>query len=549
MPRRSLSQGSFFDPQFVRPACLEPGTVPWLLARYRHMLFPTWLTEGWRGEGRLGRDAWPAVVLLTLLLLRWIGEGMSRRGSCRRAANDLEWRAAMGLACDVAPPDERTVRDFEAFLRERHPRMGVRRYLLLHEHLVRLALQEGIGSQAPLWATDSTPMWCYGDVLDTVRLLGDGLRQLGGRWARATRASLSEVAGRWSMPLLLAKSTKGFFKVDWREAGTRSTVVNELAGMALRTVEWVRAHLHEARPNLRKGLLHQCASLMRVVRDDLETDKQGRLVIAEKVTRDRLISLTDPQARHGCKSAKSRFNGFKLHMLGDLVSGLILSVTVASGNEHDGAFAHRLIRRAKELVRQIEQVLGDAAYGGEQMRSEIRSQLGVKLLTPPVVNAKVSEGTSAKTNFAINFETWTVTCPNGVETKDCKIVTHGDYHLPTRRFAWPREACASCPCRGGCHPGARTGHRLLLHPLEKELREHRLEWEDPKIKELYRRRGEYERLNFEVVRHGGRRARSWGLEAANFQAHAIVAVCNLKLIAVALAQKEKKRVQVGQAAA
>ena len=80
------------------------------------------------------------------------------------------------------------------------------------------------------------------------------------------------------------------------------TVVADLAATAIRTVEWVHAHLHEARANLRKGLLHRCASLMRVVRDDLEADAQGRLVIAEKVARDRLISLTDPQARHGRKS-------------------------------------------------------------------------------------------------------------------------------------------------------------------------------------------------------------------------------------------------------
>ena len=264
MPLRSLSQGSFFDPSFIRPSCLQPGSVPWLLARHRHLLFPSWLTEGWRGEGRLGRDSWPAVVLLTLLLLRWASSGMSRLESVKRAANDLEWRAAMGLACDINPPSERTVRDFEAFMQERHPRLGQRRYLLLHEHVVRLALQQGIGSGDPLWATDSTPMWCYGDVLDTVRLLGDGLRQLGGRWARATRTPLATIADLWTMPMLLAKSTKGFFKVDWREASARDVVVAELAKSAIRTVEWVHAHLHEARANLRKGLLHHCASLMRV---------------------------------------------------------------------------------------------------------------------------------------------------------------------------------------------------------------------------------------------------------------------------------------------
>ena len=42
MPSRSLSQVSFFDPEFVCPSCLVPGSVPWLLARHRSMLFPPW---------------------------------------------------------------------------------------------------------------------------------------------------------------------------------------------------------------------------------------------------------------------------------------------------------------------------------------------------------------------------------------------------------------------------------------------------------------------------------------------------------------------------
>ena len=104
VPRRSLSQSSFFDPEVVTPECLERGTAPWLLARYRRALFPLWLFAGWRGEGRLGRDAWPAVVLMTLCVMRWNEEGMSRRAACRRARTDLQWRAALGLSCDRPRP-------------------------------------------------------------------------------------------------------------------------------------------------------------------------------------------------------------------------------------------------------------------------------------------------------------------------------------------------------------------------------------------------------------------------------------------------------------
>jgi hypothetical protein len=189
MPHRSLSQTSFFDPEVVQPDCLEPGTVPWLLARFRSTLFPTWLFAGWRGEGRRGRDAWPAVTLLTLLFLRWSEDGTSRLGSTKRARTDVCWRAALGLHLQTHVPDEKTLREFEAFLLTRHPDCGTPRYLLLHEHIVRLCLTEGVVGDKPVWATDSTPMWCYGAVLDTIRLLGDGTRMLVQQWAKATALS------------------------------------------------------------------------------------------------------------------------------------------------------------------------------------------------------------------------------------------------------------------------------------------------------------------------------------------------------------------------
>lgn len=77
------------------------------------------------------------------------------------------------------------------------------------------------------------------------------------------------------------------------------------------------------RPGLRKALLRRGRHLLRVVSDDLETDAQGQLVIAERVAADRLVSITDPEARHGRKSKSQTFHGFKVRLLGDVVSGLI----------------------------------------------------------------------------------------------------------------------------------------------------------------------------------------------------------------------------------
>ncbi|MBW2536116.1 MAG: transposase [Deltaproteobacteria bacterium] len=530
MPLRPLNQTSFFDPEFACPDCLDTGTVPWLLARFRSKVFPAWLFVGWRGGGR-GRNAWPAVVLMTLVLLRWTEEGMSRRASVKRARKDAEWRAALGIALDGAVPSERTLRDFESFMARQHREVGQPRYLLFLVHVVRLCVGAGIVDNDAVWAGDSTPMWCYGAVRDTVRLLGDGLRMLGRQWAKATRRSFEAVAASWELPWLLAKSTKGGLNVDWRDADARAEAVSRLAGDTVRVVEQIRKRLEETRPSFRKGLLRRLRALLQVVGNDLEADEEGRLVVARHVASDRLVSMTDPQARHGRKSKSQTFKGFKLHLVGDVVSGLIASLTVAPGNVHDNRPAPRLIRRAKELFDSFERFLGDTAYGAAELRVTVRDTLGVEILAPPPPARRSTKKLFVKSDFIVDLDAWTATCPNDVTTDEWTTVRSDGKTRP--RFAWPAQACKSCPLHEQCLGKQRGRRRLILHQYERELRALRAEWDKPETRRAYRIRSQCERLVHSMTRHGARRARAWGLRSANFQAHAIAAVVNLGLLAKA----------------
>jgi hypothetical protein len=263
---------------------------------------------------------------MVLLLLRWMEEGLSRLGATRRAGTDLLWRAAMGLQLDAPTPNEKTLRDFEAFLRSRHPDSGTSRYLLFHEHIVRLCRNAGVVGDDAIWTMDSTPMWCYGAVLDTVRLLGDGTRKLAQRWAAACKVS---------------------------------------------------------------------------------------------------------------------FNGFKLHLAGDLVSGLSSAVAVTAGNAHDSVVAHRLIRRAKELHEDIEQVLADPAYGAAALRHRVRGESQVHLLSPPPPNTRPA-GRLGRDTIEFDFLAHRATCAAGVPTDDHEMVWSSEHQVlmyrhtaGQRRFAEP----------------------------------------------------------------------------------------------------------------
>lgn len=539
MPRRPQPQVSFFDPEFADPDCLALGTLPWLLARHKSLLFPDWLFEGWRPESELGPKGWPAPVLLVLLLLRWGEEGMSRRAAVRQARRNTTWRAAMGLCIGGDTPSNRTVGRFETFLQGRHPQSGVPRYLLLHEHFVRLCIDEGVLGDRPGWAMDSTPMWAYGALHGTVRLLGDGLRTLGMEWARLKRMPLAAVAEGWQLPLLLGRSTKGSLSVDWRTKDGRAHAIDPLAADVVRVVDLVRGQIETLRTNKRKGVLRKCRNLLKVIADDLETDDQGRMVVARKVAAGRLVSITDPDARHGRKSRSQTYKGFKVSVLGDVFSGLLLSLAVTPGGSHDSVPAHRLIHRACELYDQVDRVLADTAYGGARLRHIVQGAEGVELLAPPPP-VTLKPGKLGRHDMVIDIEAGKATCPAGVTTENMTWSWSTDYGVHVRRFRWPTETCTACPLLEACQSPSqrRSGHVVRLHPYEKELVAAREAWERPEVRQDYRTRSQCERLVNQVTRHGARKARTWGLGAANLQVHVIAMRCNLALLARALAARE-----------
>ena len=541
MAEKQFRQVSFFSPEFIDPTCLIPGTVPWVLARFGSAVFPAWLFNGWCKDHGRGRDAWSPLVLMSLLMLRFLEAGMSRRAAVRRAKSDLVWCAAMGLVMGGASPSETTVRRFEAFLTGRDDRTGILRYLLVHEHLVRLCLQDEQLVMASAWATDSTPMWCYGAVRDTVRLLGDGIVRLTRRYARLKHIPVEQLASDWQLPLLLSKSVKGHYRIDWSDPAQRSEVIEGVAEDVVRVVERIRSDVESLASKHRKDLLRRCSLLLRVVEQDLETDETGRLVVARRVAKDRIVSLTDPHARHGRKSKSQTFNGFKLHLVGDLVSGLIASIAVTGGNQHDGKPAARLIRRARQLCDAIEFVLGDTAYGGAELRHVVRATLSVELVAPPPEGHVKANGFARK-DFDVDMARKQATCPRGhcATTQRMSWSSELGMHFPV--FRWNKKTCAHCDAHQACVGKHGGGKALTLHPYEQEVRRAREQWDNPDVRELYRTRSQCERLINQVVRHGGRQARAFGLQSAQLQAHVIAMRCNLALFAKQMLSAQQRPV-------
>ncbi|MCB0360345.1 MAG: transposase, partial [Bdellovibrionales bacterium] len=324
-----------------------------------------------------------------------------------------------------------------------------------------------------------------------------------------------------------AKSIKSGLDIDWRDATSRAAGISGLARAAIERVRYVRRSMGLARRGKRKRIQKMCKQLQRVVAENFEQSPRGEWLLAKKVAKGRLCSLTDPQASHGRKSKNRPFTGFKLHLLGDSQSGLLLSSSVTSANVHDGQLAERLIRRGLSMYEPLDRVFGDTAYAGAKLRHNLQL-LGVTPLTPAAPET-LSATQFATMDFGVDLARLRAVCPAGVATDDSYLRPATSDDVPARVFRWSCSDCQRCPISELCLKQSKR-KVLELHPYEKELRETRDAWSDEAFRALYKRRSEFERLINETVRHGGRQARAFGLASANLQAELIVAANNLRLL-------------------
>jgi hypothetical protein len=91
--------------------------------------------------------------------------------------------------------------------------------------------------------------------------------------------------------------------------------------------------------------------LAAVVGQDLDHGDDGSFRIAGKVAADRVISVVDPDARHGHKTSARGVDGDKGHASVDPDSELVTATTVTAGNVGDAAAAPGLLA---ELIDQVQ---------------------------------------------------------------------------------------------------------------------------------------------------------------------------------------------------
>ena len=260
----------------------------------------------------------PPSLLATALLLQ-THDKVSDAEAKARADFDLRWKVALGIEVEDRPFAKSTLQVFRA-------------QLILHDRVrevfessLRLARESGyLKKRSMKVALDTTNILGRGAVRDTFNLLADGVVKLmralaavekitvkewgKGRGYEAVPGFQCEGRGRHRLERTRGRAQRcwlGLWETrtgSWNYRGGRRGVAR---GHALRSGSrsWTAAQL-----------------LGQLLLQDIEAtsgDGDDGVSLKDGVSRDRMMSVHDPEMRHGHKSSSRRFDGHKAAIVVD----------------------------------------------------------------------------------------------------------------------------------------------------------------------------------------------------------------------------------------
>jgi hypothetical protein len=464
---------------------------------------------------RMGRPSIPPSLLAKVLLLQH-RTGVSDEQAMECVGWDLRWKAALGLPVDHRGWHPTSLTKFRARLLL-HRKEG-----LALENTLRLAAELGMLEGTAEQIIDSTPMLGAAATQDTVRLVRHGVRKL-----IDAVSVFDEEAGKGLGDGLEFDYQRPAEKPDcrWRlkvERERMLTRVAQDAERALTAVEQTKGLLADEAVKAAHELLRD------LIGQDFDVDEGGVPRLHRGTRADRIISTVDTEMRHGRKSSRQRFDGYKLSAaVTNSSEPLITAVHVSPGGESDGPQAKHLVD-AQPAQRRPARLLGDTAYGNGPVRAELADR-GVDVLAP-VPEAPIVEGRFGKRDFRIDLDAGTVTCPAGQTT------TISRSKSGARNASFARASCGVCPLKAACCP---TLPRRTIKIAEHEdmMLAARQALADPDTAErLRRQRPRVERLlGLLAHRYGARKSRYIGSKKAQLQAAWAAAIVNLNPIGRRLA--------------
>ena len=471
--------------------------------------------------------------LLAAALLLQTHDRVSDEEAKARADFDLRWKVALGIELEARPFAKSTLQLF-------------RSQLILHEHVRKVfkkslafARQTGYLKHRKIKAAlDTSNILGRGAVKDTYNLLGDGIVKLVRMLAELQASNPEEWANAHGLTRYFATtSVKGEAEINWEDPKARERFLTNIVADADRLLEIARQTLTDYAPDSveNTGLAAAAELLSRLLLQDVERKPgTGEASLKAGVAKDRVVSVHDPEMRHGRKSKAKRFDGHKDAIAVDPESQLITAADVLAGNAPDNDQALKLVEQTEENTGlEVEETMADCAFGDGTTRQEF-ADAGRKLVAK--VPDRPNSAQIPKEDFKIDLMSKTCTCPAGQVCKTLVPIGRRKNRKGQSQeglgFQFDPTVCASCLLRVNCvKAGPNKGRTVSLHPQEALLQEARAFQRSEAFTPYRKWRQAVEHRIARLMQLGMRQARYFGRAKTLFQLLMAATVANLTLVA------------------
>jgi hypothetical protein len=421
------------------------------LRRHRHELFDEAfqreLAQMYSDAPRGMQPLPPALLAMVTLLQAY--EQKSDAAAVEEAVFDLRWQMVLDCMGAEEPAFSQGVLvDF----RRRLTAHDMDKRLL--QRTVELAQKTGdFGTKQLKVALDSAPLWGAGRVEDTFNLIGHAMAVVTECAAKVLDLPVERVIKEAKLVLVGGSSLKARLDIDWDDPSQQAEALERLLSEVQRLRDFIAHRLPDAanQPPIKQAL----DLLEQVIGQDLEPDPKGGMRIRRGTAKDRRISVSDPDMRHGRKSRSRVINGFKRHVAQSLDQPFILAVAVRPANEPEHRAAD-LMRDEIEAFGEVAELHVDRGYLASEWTKDLHD-IGKRILSKPWASRNGER--FAKTEFRIDLKAQTVRCPTGAEAS-----------IRCGKAEFSAACCDACFQRERCTSARQgRGRSIAIHPQEALL--------------------------------------------------------------------------------
>lgn len=493
------------------------------LRKYRHRLLDDELRSALRkmyaASGR-GRPVCPERLALAMLLQ--IAFHVPDHEVPTLTAVDRRWR--MVLDCLDEEVDEAAFSQGSVFhFRERAREHGFMR-LLLGKTVALAEETRGFSHKRLRIMIDSSPLLGAGRVEDTFNLIGHAVAKLVAVAAAEAGRDESELVEELELDVVSAKSVKAALDVDWRLPTARTEALKTLLDQFDRLRSWLTDQF--APEQLVGPPLGEAIELVeRLIEQDTEPDPDDPEGAGRRIRtggKNRQISISDPDMRHGRKSKTRLFVGYKRHVSVDAdIRGLVRAVRVLPANLREHEAAEPLLEDTEGGGYELGELHFDRGYLAAGAIHQRRAA-GMRIVSKPPTPPRLKHGRLGKADFTIDVAGGVVTCPRGVAQK----ITRGK----SRAYAaFSAAGCRKCPSAERCLP--KSGRKVITLHAREELHQQM-------AAELATEQGRADRRERVLVEHSlarlgtvqGTRARYRGLAKNQSHTEICAVIANLYIL-------------------